>query len=44
MSPLSLAAEPYTPQLAPVGGSLAVSALIALIPLLTVFILSLIHI
>jgi lactate permease len=38
MSPLSLAAEPYTPQLAPVGGSLAVSALIALIPLLTVFI------
>ena len=37
MSPLSLAAEPYTPQLAPVGGSLAVSALIALIPLLTVF-------
>lgn len=38
MSPLSLATDPFTPQLAPVGGSLAVSALIALIPLLTVFV------
>ncbi len=38
MSPLSLAADPYTPQLAPVGGSLVISALIALLPLLTVFV------
>lgn len=38
MSPLSLVTDPFTPQLAPVGGSLAVSALIALLPLLTVFV------
>ncbi|MEI2730658.1 MAG: L-lactate permease [Dermatophilaceae bacterium] len=35
---LALPLDPYTPQLAPLGGSLVGSALVALLPLLTVFV------
>jgi len=35
---ISITADAYKPDLAPVGGSLVASALIALIPLLTVFV------
>ena len=44
---LAITTDAYQPDLAPLGGSLVGSALIALIPLLTVFVtlgLSLIHI
>jgi lactate permease len=37
-SSIGIVADAYTPQLAPVGGSLVASALIALLPLLTVFV------